>query len=51
MPNNMKDRKEIALYNTHRSLGKKFMLTNFHLDYIKWQLALQKYLDYRYNKS
>ena len=45
-----KDRKEIALYNTHRSLGRKFMLTQFPGDYIKWQQALKNYINYKHNE-
>jgi hypothetical protein len=43
-----KDRKEIALYNTSRSLGKKFMKTKTDEDYLAWQKALKEYVNYKH---
>jgi hypothetical protein len=42
----MKDRREIALKNTSKTLGKKFLKTNSQDDYNAWQDALHNYTKY-----
>jgi hypothetical protein len=45
-----KDRKQIALHNTSRSLAKKFLQSKTDEDYQKWQKAMRDYIDYVKNK-
>jgi len=46
-----KDHKEIALYNTQRSLGKKFNESKSNEDYEVWQKALKEYFNYKWKNK